>query len=54
MQPLLESLRTPDIKMGKAIIVKTLIDDQGLSYEVEEEIDVPIFNGNNESESADT
>ena len=35
--------------MGKATIRKTLINEKGMSYETEEEIDVPIFkNSQNE------
>lgn len=38
-----KTMKLPDIEMGKATVRKTLIDEKGLSYEVEEEIDVPIF-----------
>ncbi len=33
----------PDLEMGKAKIRKTMLDKNGMSYEVEEEIDIPIF-----------
>lgn len=43
-------MQLPEIKMGKASLRKTLIDEKGMSYEVEEEIDMPIFKNTKESE----
>ena len=39
-----KTMKLPDLEMGKATIRKTQIDKNGMSYEIEEEIDVPIFN----------
>ena len=41
-------MKLPDIEMGKASIRKTLINNNGLSYEIEEEIEVPVFQENKE------
>ncbi len=45
-----KTMKLPDIEMGKAVIRKTLIGENGMSYEVEEEIDVPIFNKKHDTE----
>ena len=45
-----KTMKLPNIDMGKAVIRKTLINENGMSYEVEEEIDVPIFNKKHETE----
>lgn len=44
-----KTMKLPDIEMGKATVRKTLIDEKGMSYEVEEEIDVPIFKNTQEN-----
>lgn len=46
-----KTMKLPDIKMGKASIRKTLIDEKGMSYEVEEEFDVPIFRNTKKTEN---
>lgn len=38
-----KTMKLPNIEMGKATIRKTFINEKGMSYEIEEEIDVPIF-----------
>ena len=38
------------IKFAKAKIKKTLVDENGMTYEVEEEFDVPVFNTENKNE----
>ena len=44
-----KTMKLPDIEMGKATVRKTLIDEKGMSYEVEEEINVPIFKNTQEN-----
>ena len=37
-----QEVRLPEIKMTRAKIRKTLVGEDGLTYEVEEEIEVPV------------
>lgn len=38
---MLKHLKLPEIKMSKGKMRRTLVDDTGLTYEIEEEIELP-------------
>ena len=48
-----KTMKLPNIEMGKATIRKTLINEKVMSYEIEEEIDVPIFKNSQNEEGTE-
>ena len=53
-----EGMIIPELETVKGNIRKTMIDENGLTYEIEEEIDIPIFpkddNKNTENKEIET